>query len=393
MREILLLVGTDHHAFQRAVRWADDRQAAHPDEHVFIQYGKSEAPVRADGAAFLSPEQMREAVAKSDVVITHGGPGTISDARHGGHRPIVFPRDPNHGEHVDDHQQRFAGWCDRRGLVHFAHTVDDLDAAVAALGATGTRGTATSDPASVAAISRVGALLDGPRQAPRVRPGAPVILHLATDSPDDLAAAEQLLRGTVGIMNLGDVANIWRDGVARNGTCECGDTFSECPFWTEVGSVAFGGWKQAVADGVDQSVDHLPGSPWGLARRFHRRASRDTTLAYVAPFRAIFEAARQVSGAEVLSDSSRLAAALAWSHDRQLDVRALQIAAARPARAQQVAVRLRGLPTQRVSASSLEQGMPGALRALLGDSWSTESSGAMSAQVGSHPLSAALRQS
>ena len=108
-RAVVILVGTDHHRFDRVVEWADRHQAAHPEEHVFVQYGQSNPPARARGASFLEPPELKAEIAGADVVITHGGPGTIHDARSAGHRPIVLPRDPRHGEHVDDHQQRFAG--------------------------------------------------------------------------------------------------------------------------------------------------------------------------------------------------------------------------------------------------------------------------------------------
>ena len=41
-------------------------------------------------------------------MVTHGGPASIIEVRRAGRLPIVVPRDPARGEHVDDHQQRFA---------------------------------------------------------------------------------------------------------------------------------------------------------------------------------------------------------------------------------------------------------------------------------------------
>lgn len=388
MREILLLVGTDHHAFQRAVSWADARAAAYPDERVFIQYGKSEPPHQAEGQAFLTPDQMREAVARADVVITHGGPGTISDARHGGHRPIVFPRDPEHGEHVDDHQQRFAGWCDRRGLVHFAHTTADLDDVVGRLGPVGTKGTATTDPASVAAISRVATLLDGPQDAPRVRPGAPVILHLSADSRSEISKAESVVQGTVGIMLLGDTTQMWRAGLGDNESCECGEKFADCEFWTKVGENAFGGWDKARADGIVSAAQQSPGRLLGLARRYLGRSHREAALAYAAPYRALFTAAREVSGVDVICDSSPFASALAWSHDRQLDVRSLRTSG----RNEGIAARIRGLASVSAASDSMEREIPRALRDLLGTSWTTESAAKSAAKstMGAHRLSARI---
>ena len=99
-RRITILVGTDHHGFDRLVRWADSHQAAHPADTVVIQHGHTSAPSVAAGVAFFSPEDLGRLAAESDVVITHGGPGTIMDVRKQGHRPITLARNPEHGEHV-----------------------------------------------------------------------------------------------------------------------------------------------------------------------------------------------------------------------------------------------------------------------------------------------------
>lgn len=53
----------------------------------------------------------------ADIVVTHGGPATITEARRRRQVPVCVPRDPTLGEHVDDHQQRFARFIGDRGLV------------------------------------------------------------------------------------------------------------------------------------------------------------------------------------------------------------------------------------------------------------------------------------
>jgi UDP-N-acetylglucosamine transferase subunit ALG13 len=360
--EILILVGTDHHAFQRAVTWADDRQRTRPQERVFIQYGKSAAPAVAAGEAFLSPDQMRAAIARADLVITHGGPGTISDARHGGHRPIVFPRDPQHGEHVDDHQQRFAAWCEARGLAQFARTVSDLDAAVAAVGEVGTRGAGSADHASAAAVATVGALIDGTSVAVRVRPGSPVVVHLSASSAQELSAAETVLGTMSGVTVLGDVTSLLALGATSHQPCGCGIGVSDCEFWNQVGTKAFGGWDAARADGVLEVAQQLPGSLWGLARRYQGRNTRERILAYTAPYRALFAATQEISGADVLVVWGGLGAALAWSHDRQLDVRSLRLSPTLSG----WAPRLRGLPAAEVH-GPLPGGLARAVHRLVGD--------------------------
>src|SRR4051794_18891784 len=101
---VVVLVGTDHHPFERIVRWADQWATSHPDDDVFVQHGHTDSPNVARGAAFVSPADLGTILQSAHVAIIHGGPGTLAEARYAGHRPIVVPRDPEKGEHVDSHQ-------------------------------------------------------------------------------------------------------------------------------------------------------------------------------------------------------------------------------------------------------------------------------------------------
>jgi UDP-N-acetylglucosamine transferase subunit ALG13 len=58
--------------------------------------------------------------------VTHAGVGSILSARRAGHVPLVVPRRRALGEHVDDHQVRFAAWMADRGQVVLAATEGDL---------------------------------------------------------------------------------------------------------------------------------------------------------------------------------------------------------------------------------------------------------------------------
>ncbi|MFE3459019.1 glycosyltransferase [Nocardiopsis aegyptia] len=105
--DVVVSLGTDHHSFDRLVRWMDDYARRHRDLRVLVQHGHSTAPRKADGTPFLPGEDLGELMRRARVVVTHGGPGTILQARGTGHLPIVVPRDPELDEHVDDHQLLF----------------------------------------------------------------------------------------------------------------------------------------------------------------------------------------------------------------------------------------------------------------------------------------------
>jgi UDP-N-acetylglucosamine transferase subunit ALG13 len=62
----------------------------------------------------------------ADAIVCHGGPATIVEARDAGHLPIVVPRRASLGEHVDDHQVRFAALVCGLGRVLFPRSEREL---------------------------------------------------------------------------------------------------------------------------------------------------------------------------------------------------------------------------------------------------------------------------
>jgi UDP-N-acetylglucosamine transferase subunit ALG13 len=125
---VLVTVGTDHHPFTRLVDWADAYAAANPDVRMLVQHGTSAGPIVAEGAAYLDGDRLRAAMRAAAVVVTHGGPATISEARRAGHLPVTVARDPELGEHVDDHQIRFVARLDDAAMVRSCATAQQLGA-------------------------------------------------------------------------------------------------------------------------------------------------------------------------------------------------------------------------------------------------------------------------
>ncbi|MGY2701909.1 MULTISPECIES: glycosyltransferase [unclassified Nocardioides] len=114
---VVALVGTDHHPFDRLVGWIDDAAARHGDVRFVVQHGVTRAPSRAEGHDFLARGVLDGLLEEATAVVCHGGPALVMDAREAGHVPLCVPRDPVLGEHVDDHQQRFAELVGRVGVV------------------------------------------------------------------------------------------------------------------------------------------------------------------------------------------------------------------------------------------------------------------------------------
>ncbi|GAB3731128.1 glycosyltransferase [Nocardiopsis nanhaiensis] len=126
--DVVVSVGTDHHGFDRLVRWVDDYSRRHPDLRILVQHGHSSAPEKASGTPFMPSGDLSEAMHGASAVVTHGGPGTITQARSAGHLPIVVARDPELAEHVDEHQLLFVGRVEEAGRVRACSTSQRLHA-------------------------------------------------------------------------------------------------------------------------------------------------------------------------------------------------------------------------------------------------------------------------
>lgn len=142
---LLVTVGTDHHEFDRVVDWVDSWLEMHPrlNAHALVQHGTSRPSRNARSAGLLDYRDLQAAMRSADLVVTHGGPATIFEARRHGHQPLCVPRQPSLGEHVDDHQVRFARYLGQAGLVTPCSTEEELHQRLTTglLGATPPRGT------------------------------------------------------------------------------------------------------------------------------------------------------------------------------------------------------------------------------------------------------------
>lgn len=141
--------------------------AADPGVDLFVQRGAAGAGF-ADlpGEDFISREAFAERLAWADVVVSHGGAGTLFEACRAGHAPIVVPRRLRWREHVNDHQVELAHELARAGR---ATVCDDADALAGVVRAARRRALAdvARDERLVRAVRE--ALLGAPVDADRAR--------------------------------------------------------------------------------------------------------------------------------------------------------------------------------------------------------------------------------
>jgi len=105
---ILIACGTHHQPFDRLVRAAAAVAGAGLGR-VVVQRGASRVP--APGCEVhdeVPPAEFRAWLQAARIVVLHAGSSSFLEARSLGRTPILVPRCPVRGEHVDDHQVRFA---------------------------------------------------------------------------------------------------------------------------------------------------------------------------------------------------------------------------------------------------------------------------------------------
>jgi UDP-N-acetylglucosamine--N-acetylmuramyl-(pentapeptide) pyrophosphoryl-undecaprenol N-acetylglucosamine transferase len=102
-------------------------------ERVVVQTGVG--GVRPQGLEChetLPFEEMLAMLRKADIVVCHGGTGSLITALREGCHVIAVPRLFGRGEHYDDHQAEITEAFAERGLIQVANTVEELAVAVAA---------------------------------------------------------------------------------------------------------------------------------------------------------------------------------------------------------------------------------------------------------------------
>jgi hypothetical protein len=155
-----------------------------------------------------------------------------------------------------------------------------------------------------------------------------MVLFLGGSGRSGSTMLERLLGQLPGVAPLGEVVHLWYRGLVKNEICACGEPFWSCPFWTEVGERAFGGWRNVDAREVlrlqakvdrhrhlFKSLQHDPPA------RF-----RGALLTYASYYDRLYAAAKEITGAQVIVDSSKHGStATVLSHDERLDLRMIQI--------------------------------------------------------------------
>jgi Sulfotransferase family len=116
---------------------------------------------------------------------------------------------------------------------------------------------------------------------------------------------ERTLGAAQGWVNVGELVDLARSVAPGDELCGCGQPFSRCPVWTEVGDAAFGGWTREVLDklaGLHRAAARQRHLPRMLASP-HSESGALTDLR--AAYARIYLAVADVTGSRVVVDASK----------------------------------------------------------------------------------------
>ena len=124
---IFVTVGSQKFPFDRLIKKVDQMIGVGLiNEEVFIQTGTSGYVPACPHQAFCGQEQFAGLMKSCDILITHGGAGTMAGAVKQGKKVIAVPRLARYGEHVDDHQTELVLQLHQMHLLRACLDVEQL---------------------------------------------------------------------------------------------------------------------------------------------------------------------------------------------------------------------------------------------------------------------------
>lgn len=155
----------------------------------------------------------------------------------------------------------------------------------------------------------------------------PTVVFIAGSGRSGSTLVERMLGEIEAFVNVGELIDLFRRVYAGDELCGCGQQFSQCGFWREVGERAFGGWSaDLVAEMAELQSQvarqrHIP----HLLSHYQRTAFRGALTRYQLRYRALYQAIAGTAGAGVIVDASKWPAqALALSRG-PIDLRVIHV--------------------------------------------------------------------
>ena len=118
---IFVCVGTQKQPFKR---FFDMVEQINTTDEIIIQRGYNNIDSKNFNYDFSST--FESDIKKADIIITHGGVGSIMEGLLNNKKVIIIPRLKKYGEHVDDHQLEISNKFKKKNYCYIAENLEEL---------------------------------------------------------------------------------------------------------------------------------------------------------------------------------------------------------------------------------------------------------------------------
>ena len=129
---ILVMLGTQNNSFHRLLEEIDrliDKKII--NEKVIVQAGYTKySSDNMEIFGLIPQEELEKYQDNANLIITHGGVGSIIGSIKKGKKVIAVPRLHEYGEHVNDHQKQIVENFDEEGYIIGIKDVSELEKAI-----------------------------------------------------------------------------------------------------------------------------------------------------------------------------------------------------------------------------------------------------------------------
>ena len=122
---ILITLGTQKQSFKRLLEKVENSKI---EDKIVVQAGYTKFnSSKMKIIDFIDYAEMDKLVNEADVIITHGGTGSILGPLKKGKKVVACARLAKYGEHVDNHQEELVSIFAKEGYILELGEADDID--------------------------------------------------------------------------------------------------------------------------------------------------------------------------------------------------------------------------------------------------------------------------
>lgn len=128
--KVLVSLGTQKQQFTRILNFIENSKELEKSD-ILAQTGHTKfSSDRIKIVQFMNQDEFDLKLDEADIVICHGGVGTIFSALKKGKKVLAVPRLAKYSEHVDDHQLEICKELEKEGYILYINDLEDFDAKI-----------------------------------------------------------------------------------------------------------------------------------------------------------------------------------------------------------------------------------------------------------------------